>query len=101
MKKLYDLAVKTGTYEKNGETKGRYVNIGVVMQGDDGPFAIMERGFSSDGVPNPEFRSTFIASMFKPQEQNQRPQNYQNQQNQQQQNQGFDNAYDNNLPDGF
>ena len=43
-KKLYEMAVKAGSYTNaNGDTKNRYVNIGVVMQSDDGgAFALLE-----------------------------------------------------------
>lgn len=34
--KVYDLAVKVGEYEVNGEKKNRYKNIGAVFQKDDG-----------------------------------------------------------------
>lgn len=30
------LAVKVGEYEKNGETKGEYVRLGVIMTNNDG-----------------------------------------------------------------
>lgn len=36
MPKLKDLAVVVGTYEKNGETKKRYQNIGALMSANDG-----------------------------------------------------------------
>ncbi len=66
MKKLYDLAVKTGTYEKDGETKNRYENVGSVMEKDDGgKFIFLNRTFNPAGVPNPENRSNVILSMFK------------------------------------
>lgn len=64
MKKAYDLAVKTGEYVKDGETKGRYENVGAVMQGDNGPFIIMKRTFNPAGVPNPEDRDTCVISCF-------------------------------------
>lgn len=32
MAKLYDIRAKIGEYEKDGETKGRYVTIGAVVQ---------------------------------------------------------------------
>ena len=35
-RKIYDLAVKTGSYESNGETKGRWANVGVMLATDDG-----------------------------------------------------------------
>lgn len=66
MKKLYDLAVKTGTHEKDGETKNRYENVGSIMEKDDGGrFILLNRTFNPAGVPNPDNRSNVILSMFK------------------------------------
>ena len=39
MKKL---VAKVGEYTKNGETKGRYVNLGVIMDGSDGQYILMD-----------------------------------------------------------
>ena len=51
-KKLYDLAVKTGEYTVQGQTKGRYENVGAVMQSDDGgKFIMLKRVFNPAGVP--------------------------------------------------
>jgi len=69
--KKYDLAVRVGTYEKNGETKNKYQNIGAVIQGDNGPYIIMDRTFSPAGVPNPEDRENFIVSLFEPRDNSQ------------------------------
>jgi len=69
--KLYDLVVKTGEYQSNGETKGRYENIGSVMQGENGQFVIIKRTFNPAGVPNPENKDSLIASCFEPQNQQQ------------------------------
>lgn len=64
-KKIKDLVVKTGTYEKGGETKGRFMNVGAVMESNDGgKFIILDRTFNPAGVPNPDGRSTLIISMF-------------------------------------
>lgn len=80
--KLYDVTVKTGEYTNSqGETKGRYENIGTMMQGDKGPFLILKRTFNPAGVPNPDNKDSVICSCFEPQQQN-------NNQGQQQQNQG-------------
>lgn len=97
--KLYDLVVKVGEYQnQQGETKARYENIGSVMQGDNGQFAIMKRTFNPAGVPNPDGKDSIIVSMFEPQnnqqgqQQNNQQQGFNQQQNQgfnQQQNQGF------------
>lgn len=65
--KLYDLAVKTGEYQSEGKTKGRYVNVGAVMQNDEGgKFIFLERWFNPAGVINPDGRSNVILSMFEP-----------------------------------
>lgn len=71
--KKYDLAVKTGSYQANGETKSRYENIGSVMQGDDGLFLIMKRTFNPAGVPNPDSKDSIVVSCFEPRKQGQRP----------------------------
>ena len=80
-KKVYDLAVKTGEYEKDGETKSRYENIGIVMEGDNGMFLMLKRTFNPAGVP--DFRGgddwmmgdTILISMFEPQEGDSKPAN--------------------------
>jgi len=73
--KLYDVTVKTGEYtNQQGETKGRYENIGTMMQGDNGPFLILKRTFNPAGVPNPENKDSVICSCFAPDNQQQAPQ---------------------------
>ena len=68
MKKLYDLAVKTGEYQNSaGETKGRWLNVGAIMEKDDGGRMIfLDRTFSPAGIANPDNRSNIILSMFAP-----------------------------------
>ncbi|WP_159711577.1 hypothetical protein [Geminicoccus flavidas] len=70
MTKKYDLAVKTGTYQKDGETKNRYENIGAVFQGDDGPFIVMKRSFNPAGVPFKEGSDSIMVSCFAPKDSN-------------------------------
>ena len=36
------LAIKTGEYTKDGNTKGEYVNVGVVLSGDNGEFLLLD-----------------------------------------------------------
>jgi hypothetical protein len=75
--KLYDLAVKTGSYQKDGQEKGRYENVGSVMQGDKGQFLILKRTFNPAGVPNPDCKDSVLISCFEPngqQNQQQAPQ---------------------------
>lgn len=82
--KLYDIVVKTGEYQVSGETKGRYENIGSVMQGDNGQFAILKRTFNGGGLPNPDGKDSFIASFFEPNNQQQQMPTQQQQHQQQQ-----------------
>jgi hypothetical protein len=64
-KALKDLAVKTGEYQKNGVTKGRWMNVGKLMASDDGgEFIILNRAFNPAGIPNPEDRDTLLISCF-------------------------------------
>lgn len=64
-KKTHDLAVKVGTYEKNGETKGKYENVGSVMKDEDGSSMILlKRTFNPAGVPNPDNKDSVIISRF-------------------------------------
>ena len=65
MKKMYDLDVKTGEYQKDGKTKNRYQNIGSIMENDNDQFMILDRTFNPAGVPNPDNKSSVIVSMFK------------------------------------
>tara|TARA_R110000868_G_scaffold44269_4_gene147983 strand:- start:1956 stop:2261 length:306 start_codon:yes stop_codon:yes gene_type:complete len=67
VKVLQDLTVKVSEYTNNaGETKGRYVNVGKLMEGDNGMFIILNRTFNPAGVPNPENRDSVIISCFEP-----------------------------------
>lgn len=70
--KIYDLAVKVGEYQdRDGNNKGRYQNVGAVMQKEDGgKFIMLERWFNPAGVPNPDNRSNVLLSMFEPRDNN-------------------------------
>lgn len=64
-KKVKDLAVKTGSYTVNGETKNRYKNVGSLMKTDDGNFFILlDTTFNPAGVPNPDARDNVLISVF-------------------------------------
>lgn len=73
--KKYDLAVKTGEYQKNGETKGRYKNIGAVFEGDKGPYLLLDASVISMqlfALVNKDRRDSVIVSMFEPKGQEER-----------------------------
>jgi len=73
MSKKYDIAVKVGEYEKNGETKSKYENIGVMLKGEHGPYILLKRTFNPAGVPNPNNRDTVLISLFEPKEKQSNP----------------------------
>jgi len=66
MHKTYDLAVKSGSYTQNGETKNRYENIGSVMEGDKGPFIMLKRHINLAAFPFKEGGDAVLVSMFEP-----------------------------------
>lgn len=74
-KKLYDLAVKTGSYTNNsGETKGRWQNVGALMQGDDGgKFIMLAKWFNPAGLPDLSGKNatseSILVSLFEPKQQ--------------------------------
>ena len=73
-KKLYDLAVKTGEYKnQSGEMKGRWQNVGAVMQSDDGSkFIMLAKWFNPAGVQDLSGKGgeSILLSMFPPREPN-------------------------------
>lgn len=80
-RKVKDLAVVTGTYQSNGETKKRYANVGAVMEGDDGSrFITLDRHFNPAGVPFKEGGDRIVISMFDPRDSNGGQQTQQRQQ---------------------
>lgn len=64
MKKKYDLAVKIGSYESQGKTKSRYLNIGCVMENDKGLFMLLNKAFNPAGINSD--RESIMVSMFEP-----------------------------------
>lgn len=71
--KTHDLAVKLGTYtDRQGNEKGRWKNVGSVLETDDGGRVLLiDRTFSPAGVPNPENRDNVMISMFEPKDRDQ------------------------------
>lgn len=44
------LAAKVGEYQKEGQTKGRYVELGVILSGDRGEYILMDPTVNLAGV---------------------------------------------------
>jgi len=73
-RKTHDLAVKTGEYTNaQGEKKGRYQNVGAVMQGDNGQFIMLAKWFNPAGVVDARGGESIILSMFEPRQEGQQP----------------------------
>lgn len=73
-KKIRDIVVKVGEYQdrNTGETKGRFENVGALMQNDDeaGSFFIMlKRTFNPAGVPKQDDRESILLSCYVPKDQ--------------------------------
>lgn len=65
MKKTHDLAVKTGSYATaSGEKKGRYENVGMILETDNGEMMLLKRTFNPAGVPNPDGRDSVVLYRF-------------------------------------
>jgi hypothetical protein len=63
--KTHDLAVKVGSYEKDGKTKGRYKNVGMILKKDDGgEMILIDPTFNFAAVTRPEGKDSVIVSKF-------------------------------------
>ncbi len=68
-RKRFDLVIKTGSYtNQQNEEKGRYKNVGVVMEGDNGMFLLLDRTFNPAGHGEGE---SCLISMFEPKQRQQ------------------------------
>ncbi|API59556.1 hypothetical protein BSL82_09705 [Tardibacter chloracetimidivorans] len=64
-KKLYDVVATVGSYtDRQGNEKRRYENVGVMMEGDKGPYLMLKRTFNLAGVPSD--RDTVLLSLYEP-----------------------------------
>lgn len=69
--KTHDLCVKTGTYQdREGNEKGRWMNVGALMEGENGPFIMLNACFNPAGLRE-EGREAILISCFEPQQQEQ------------------------------
>jgi peptide methionine sulfoxide reductase MsrA len=99
--KKYDVAVKTGTYTKDGQEKSRFENVGAVWSGDNGHYLVMKRTFNPAGVPFKEGSDSIFLSLFEPRDDQQQGQGQGQQRGQQQtrpQQQSRDSFQDSDVP---
>lgn len=64
MAKTHDLAVKIGSYEKDGKTKNRYLNIGAIFAGEKGQYMLLNKTFNPAGIVDERNGNSIIVSMF-------------------------------------
>ena len=70
--KKYDLACKVGTYEKKGETKGRYKNVGLILENEEGKKMVMiDPTFNFAAVKREDGKDMVMVSMFEPKDKQQ------------------------------
>jgi hypothetical protein len=66
MRKLYDICLAKGSYQKDGKDKKRYQNIGSVMQGNTGPFILLDPTVNYAAFPRQDGKDMLMVSLFKP-----------------------------------
>ena len=66
MIKLYDLAVATRKYMKDGQEKASWLNVGSVIQGDNSPFIMLKAHFNPAGITRKEGAESISISLFTP-----------------------------------
>ena len=71
--KVYDVAAKVGEYQtQDGKTKGRWQNVGAVMEGKDGgQYLMLAKWFNPAGVPDARGGESILLSLFPPRERGQ------------------------------
>jgi hypothetical protein len=75
-RKIRDIVAKVGEYQdrNTGETKGRFENVGALMQNDDGDgsyFIMLKRTFNPAGVPGQDARESVLLSCYVPRDRDQ------------------------------
>lgn len=64
-KKMYDVVIPLGTYaDREVNEKTRWQNIGAIIEGEKGPYLLLDRWFNPAGMPNPENRTSVILTLM-------------------------------------
>ena len=66
----YNITCKVGSYEKNGETKGKYLTVGKVMEKDGGSRFIFIDPFFNFGAVERNGKDSVICSLMEPKDNN-------------------------------
>jgi hypothetical protein len=61
----YNLAVKTGSYvDRSGQTKNKWQNVGVMLEGKYGPYILLNKWFNPAGIDSDG--DSISVSLFEP-----------------------------------
>lgn len=77
MGKKYDVVAKVGEYQKGGETKPRWKNVGAVVTTENGFALLLDKTFNPAGLAEPD-RESVLLSLFEPKAEGQDMQTGQN-----------------------
>lgn len=105
------IVAKTGEYQKEGQTKGEYTKLGVMLNNDNGEYILLDPSVSLAGLlikqnalaakSNGQQRDMVMISIFEDDNQNQNNNQGQNSNQGQQQNSGIQSNGQNNNQGGF
>ncbi len=63
----YNMSCKVGTYiDREGKEKNKWASVGVVLEGQYGPYILLNRHFNPAGVPCDSNKDVIAISLFKP-----------------------------------
>ena len=66
--KVYDIVATVGEYtDREGNQKKQYLNVGVVLKGDNGPYIMLNKTFNPAGLAEPG-RTGILLGLFEPRE---------------------------------
>lgn len=69
--KKYDLVVATGEYkDRGGNTKKKWLTVGAMFEGDNGPFIVIEPYINFGALPRGA-KGSVVVSCFEPKDGNQ------------------------------
>lgn len=96
---MKNLSVANGTYEKDGQQKTRWVNIGKILEKDGKEFMLLDPTINLAGFPREQGRDMVMVGIFEEQNNQQQQGGYNqnnNNQNNNQQGNSQGGYYDNN-----
>jgi len=69
VKKIYEIVAKVGEFQgKDGEMRVKWQTVGAVIEGDHGPFMLLEKWFTPAGGLDAKGSSAVMLSLFSPKE---------------------------------